>query len=237
MNELALFAGGGGGLLGGKLLGFKTVCYVEHEPYCTEIIKARIKDGYLDDAPIWDDAKTFDGYPWAGCVDIVTAGFPCQPFSVAGLQLGESDERNLWPATIRIIREVGPGLVFLENTPGLLADPYFGYVLGSLAESGYDCRWDCVPASAIGACHQRDRVWIIAHSRSKRLPFGERVLPRGKETDPSVETFKWWLSEPGMDRVVDGLAHRVDRIKALGNGQVPGVVKVFWDLMRENRVD
>src|SRR3990172_13273064 len=85
VNELALFAGAGGGLLASKwLLGWRTVCYVEWETYAVEVLKARIRDGWLDDAPIWDDAFTLDGRPWRGCVDIVTAGFPCQPFSIAG---------------------------------------------------------------------------------------------------------------------------------------------------------
>jgi DNA (cytosine-5)-methyltransferase 1 len=93
VNELALFAGAGGGLLATThLLKWRTVCYVEWDDYCISVLKQRIADGYLHDAPIWDDVRTFDGRPWAGCVDIVTAGFPCQPFSAAGKQQGEDDE-------------------------------------------------------------------------------------------------------------------------------------------------
>jgi len=176
MNELALFAGAGGGLLGSRLLGWRTVCYVEKDPYCQKILQARIKDGYLDDAPIWDDARTFNGRPWAGLVDVVTAGFPCQPFSGAGKQLGEQDERNLWPDTLRIIREVGPEWLFLENVPRLLCFDYFGRILADLAESGFDARWDCIPASAVGAPHQRDRLWIVAHAN--RCKQGRRKQPK-----------------------------------------------------------
>ena len=164
MNELALFAGGGGGLLGSILLGWKHVCYVEINPYCIEVIKARIKDGCLCDAPIWGDIKTFDGRTWAGCVDIITAGFPCQPFSVAGKQRGEQDDRNLWPETIRVIREVRPQFAFLENVPNLLVHEYARTIFGDLAESGYDCRWRIVSAADVGAPHLRKRLWILAES-------------------------------------------------------------------------
>ncbi|MFH2127890.1 MAG: DNA cytosine methyltransferase, partial [Pseudomonadota bacterium] len=152
MYELALFAGGGGGLLGSKLLGWKTVCYVENNKYCCEIIKARIKDGLLEDAPIWDNVATFDGHAWAGAVDIVSAGFPCQPFSTAGHMRAGRDERNLWPETIRVIEEVRPGWCLLENVPGLLAGRhgYFAQILLDLARRGFTARWGCLPAAAVG---------------------------------------------------------------------------------------
>jgi DNA (cytosine-5)-methyltransferase 1 len=143
MYELALFAGAGGGLLATKhLLGWHTVCYVEINEYRIEVIKARIRDGLLDDAPIWSDIRTFDGPPWRGCVDIITAGFPCQPFSVAGKQRANDDSRNLWSDTIRIIREVKPQWCLLENVPGLLSGShgYYGQILRDLAESGYDAK-------------------------------------------------------------------------------------------------
>ena len=123
MYELALFAGGGGGILGGTLLGWQTVCAVEFDSYCREIMLRRQRDGMLPLFPIWDDVRTFGredetSGPFveeigrlASLEDVVvTAGFPCQPYSAAGKQEGESDERNLWPDTIRIVREVGPQL-------------------------------------------------------------------------------------------------------------------------------
>lgn len=91
MNELALFTGTGGGLLGSRLLGWTPVCAVEKESYCREVLLRRQRDGLLDLFPIWDDIRTFDGSPWRGAVDIVTAGFPCQPFSAAGTRRGELD--------------------------------------------------------------------------------------------------------------------------------------------------
>ena len=129
------------------------------------VIRARIRDGLFDDAPIWDDARTFDGVPWRGLVDVISAGFPCQPFSVAGKRRGEDDPRNLWPDTLRIIREVRPSYAFLENVPGLLAGHgYFGRILGDLAEAGFDAEWIVLSAADAGANHLRKRLWILAYS-------------------------------------------------------------------------
>src|SRR3990167_11503320 len=110
MNELSLFTGAGGGVLGSKLLGHRIIGYVEYEPYCQEILKQRIADGILDAAPIFGDIRKFisEGYAesYQGMVDVVTAGFPCQSFSVAGKRLGEKDHRNMWPQTIECVRLV-----------------------------------------------------------------------------------------------------------------------------------
>lgn len=293
INELALFAGAGGGILGSVLIGWRTVCAVEIDSYCREVLLQRQKDGLLPLFPIWDDVRTFDGGNWRGSVDVISAGFPCQPFSVAGKKLGDKDERNLWPDTIRIIREVGPRFCILENVPGLLAHGYVGRVFGDLAESGYDCRWDCIPASSIGANHQRDRLWIVAyttertdqqsiaqsgerkisasHERSnaevahtqiepeRRLPFrksekisltringedlahthgsgfGEQWWPKPiQKKQPPSQRIRWWETEPSVGRVANGVAHRVDQLRALGNGQVPGVVENAWGKLTEN---
>lgn len=164
MTELSLFSGAGGGLLGSKLLGWRCVGYVESDDYCRGVLRARIRDGTFDDAPIFDDVRTFDGMSYRGRVDIVTAGFPCTPWSHTGDRKGEGDERNLWPDTLRIIREVRPRFVYLENVPGLLASHgYFGTILAGLAESGFDARWKVVSAADVGAPHIRARLWILAY--------------------------------------------------------------------------
>ena len=170
LNELSLFSGYGGFTLGLRLAGvpIRTVGYVEIEPYCQEIIKARIKDGLLDDAPIWPDIRAFDGRQCRGLVDLITAGFPCQPHSFAGQRLGEKDPRNLWPDTFRVISEVGPTYVLLENVPGILTNGYAGTVIGQLSELGYGCRWGLVSAAAVGAPHLRWRWWCLAHTQSQR---------------------------------------------------------------------
>lgn len=117
LNGLALCAGIGGLELGIKLVypSYTTVCYVEIEAYNVACLVKRMEEGFLDKAPVWSDVRTFDGKPWRGKVDIVAAGFPCQPFSLAGKLKRESDDRHLWPDIARIIRECEPSLVFLEN--------------------------------------------------------------------------------------------------------------------------
>jgi DNA (cytosine-5)-methyltransferase 1 len=265
-TELSLFSGGGGGLLATQhLLGWHTVCYVEWDPYAVDVLKARIRDGYLHDAPIWDDAFTFDGRPWAGLVDIVTAGFPCQPFSVAGKGLAEHDPRNGWPAVIRVLREVRPRYALLENVPGLVSKPYFRRILGELAEAGFDIEQDCISAAEIGANHKRERLWIVAHAKgsewdipaiagqrqeevhtpgngkaqslantdSTRQETGRTNGRMGREWIQNedrrpTQRGDWWTVEPGICRVADGVPNRVDRLRTLGNGQVPGVAREAW---------
>lgn len=239
MNELALFAGAGGGLLATKwLLGFKTVCYVENNPYRVEVLEARIGDGLLDDAPIWDDARTFDGRPWRGCVDIVTAGFPCQPFSQSGNKLADRDKRNLWPDTIRIIREVRPEWCLLENVSGLLSGShgYFGQILRDLAESGYDAKWRMLSAAAIGYPHQRNRLWIVAYAHegdgSARLGFFHNGAHNPLFACNYAKRLITQLQAGTLfDGSNNGMADRVDRLKAIGDGQVPAVVRAAWRLL------
>lgn len=331
LTELSLFSGAGGGLLATKhLLGWRTICYVEWDKYAVDVLEARIRDGYLDDAPIWDDAFTFDGRPWAGLVDVVTAGFPCQPFSTAGKGLAENDPRNGWPAVIRILCEVQPRYALLENVPGLISKPYFRRMLGELAQAGFDIEHDCISAEEIGANHKRERLWIVANSTSgafdmakqsweavldlardgssqsvpytnrsgceelniSKEPERERLsyrldhareVPNANDTETtrqrehggevyawaeskrpdlvcqslsdtdcerlgkrrsSQQTEQdgyigrgatqddigaWWTVEPELGRVANGVAHRVDRLRAIGNGQVPDVVAAAWE--------
>ncbi|KKN74048.1 hypothetical protein LCGC14_0393880 [marine sediment metagenome] len=170
LNVLGLCSGIGGIELGlHRTGGFRAVCYVEKNPWCVAVTISRIKDGLLCDAPIWTDLKTFDGKPWRGVVDCIASGFPCQPVSTAGKRLGEEDERWLWPEIIRIICEVRPRIVLLENVPGLLVRG-FGRVLGDLAEGGYDAEWDVISAESAGAPHLRERVFIVGYS--SELGFG-----------------------------------------------------------------
>ena len=162
MNELALFAGAGGGILGGKLLGWRTVCAVEWEAYPASVLCARQNDGILPPFPIWDDVQTFDGRPWRGIVDVVSGGFPCQDISAAGKGAGIDGERSgMWSEMARIICEVRPRFVFVENSP-MLTSRGLGRVLGDLASMGFDAKWGVLGAADVGANHQRDRIWIVA---------------------------------------------------------------------------
>jgi hypothetical protein len=175
MTEIALFAGAGGGVLGSKMLGIRTAAYVEWDTFPQAILKARMADGLLDAAPVFGDVREFDPAPYAGKTDIVSGGFPCQPFSNAGRQEADFDPRNMWPATRDIIRNVRPKYAYLENVAGLLTGNhgYFGVVLGELASIGYDIAWTCLPAAAVGAPHRRDRLWILGRRReSAVLPSG-----------------------------------------------------------------
>ena len=317
MNHLSLFSGYEGFGLGLKLAGIpiRTVGYVEIDEYCQRLLQARIRDGYLDWAPIIRDIRSADFRPMAGLVDIVTAGFPCQPHSFAGKRKGAADERNLWPDTLRVIREVGPEYALLENVYGLTHQSrgkaaYAWQVVGDLASIGYDCIWHHVPAAAVGAPHLRWRWWCLAYATSLRLEeqklqqglhAGESPIPladaegqpralwtaagerpgrlagggfdvpdsNGGRAHPEpecqpqcggaanpggdgkvwtladsesqgLETISaawggragvagrsWWAVEPDVGRVANGVASRMDRLRACGNGIVPAVVAKF----------
>ena len=294
MNELALFAGAGGGILGGHLLGWRTVCAVEWEAYPASILVARQNDKILPPFPIWDDVQTFDGKPWQGIVDVVSGGFPCQDISSAGKGAGiEGKRSSMWGHMARIIGEVRPKYAFVENSP-MLTSRGLGTVLADLSSLGFDAEWGVLSAADIGANHLRERIWLVAkntkqceffshsYNRSRwrkqqskgieetngnvanpnsRLRRGRRTiessgenfggglyLAKTKQTQYDLwrKTFgcsfvrgkaktnsKWWEIEPKLDRVVDGMANRVDRIKAIGNGQVPLCAATAWRLLNE----
>ena len=263
MNELAIFAGAGGGILGGHLLGWRTVCAVEWEPYPASVLCARQNDGLLPPFPVWDDVQTFDGRPWRGIVDVVSGGFPCQDISIAGRGDGLDGERSgMWHHMARVVGEVRPRFVFVENSP-MLASRGLDRVIGDLTALGYDAKWTVMGAADIGAPHQRDRIWIVAHAAGKRQSAasdGQQYSqtdqawqagePRGRSeiladtnsaqreggrlsfgAQPQYadsERTSWWQSEPDVGRVAHGVAARMDRLKAIGNGQVPLCAATAW---------
>lgn len=252
MNELALFAGAGGGILGGHLLGWRCVCAVEFNAYARSVLLARQNDRTLAPFPIWDDVRTFDGRPWRGVIDVVSGGFPCQDVSVAGKGDGLDGERSgLWSEMARIIGEVRPRFAFVENSPTLTSRG-LGRVLGDLAALGMDARWGVLGAHNAGAPHLRDRIWIVAdamrdgqqrpqavsvdardETRNLQTPGGKRRPEPGSSESggPAQIAAFGWPPEPGVGRMVDGVAHRADRIKAIGNGQVPRVAATAWELL------
>lgn len=145
-----------------------TVCAVERDAYAAQVLAQRQNDGALPAFPIWSDVCSFDGRPWRGLVDVVSGGFPCQDISIAGSGAGLDGERSgLWAEMARIIGEVRPRFVFVENSPMLTARG-LGRVLGDLAEMGFDARWGCVSAADVGAPHKRERIWIVAHAHDDR---------------------------------------------------------------------
>ncbi len=235
VNELSLFTGAGGGVLASKLLGHRIIGYVEFNEYCQKVLRQRIEDGFIDKAPIFTDVREFAqsgaARAYRGFADVVSAGFPCQPFSVNGKGKAENDEKNMWPATINVIREVRPQRVYLENVPGLFNFKYIQRIFGDLAESGYDSRWCCLSSAEIGAEHVRDRVWILAYSNSAQLEGG--CVPFGVfEKHSYISDTRWGKDTPGVDRTSDGMASRVERLKAIGNGQVPGVAATAWIILK-----
>ena len=136
--------------------------YVEREAFAAALLVARMDDAALDRAPVWDDVASFDGRPWRGGVDIVVAGYPCQPFSVAGRRLAAADPRHLWPHVARIVGEVGPPFVFLENVAHHLRLG-FPEVAGDLVGLGYRLAAGLFTAAEVGAPHRRERLFILAH--------------------------------------------------------------------------
>ena len=168
LRELALCAGVGMLSEGCRLafehlgVGFRTVCYVEREAFAAAQLVALMEAQCMDAAPIWDDLVTFCGRRWRGKVDCITAGFPCQPHSIAGKRKGLADERWIWPDIARIVGEVRPRFVLLENVPGLVTSGGLDACLGDLAALGYDAEWGLLSAAVVGASHERNRLFIFA---------------------------------------------------------------------------
>jgi DNA (cytosine-5)-methyltransferase 1 len=232
MNELHLFAGCGGGILGGILLGHTCVCAVEIEEYRRRTLLQRQRDGILPRFPIWDDVRTFDGTPWSGTVDCICGGFPCQDISSANTNaVGITGPKSgLWKEYKRIVKEINPTLVFIENSP-ILRLRGLEVVLEDLAEIGYDATWDIFSAAFDGADHIRKRMFILAYSNGAQLK--RRCISFGvhsKHTNACGSN--WWKNQSRLERVADGMAHRVERLEAIGDGQVPVVAaRAFLTLL------
>jgi DNA (cytosine-5)-methyltransferase 1 len=222
MNELALFAGAGGGILGGKLLGWRTICAVEWEPYPASVLCARQNDGLLPPFPIWDDVQTFDGKPWQGIVDVVSGGFPCQAYSTAAA--GKNTADDLWPEMRRIVADVAPRYVFAENVSRVAINQ----AANDCESMGYKTKAISLSAKDMGADHIRERFWLLAYTNDNG-EFSGKVNAETRwmqSLDNSI-----WEDYPESLRMVDGVAARVDRLKAIGNGQVPLCAASAWKLL------
>lgn len=239
MNYLSLFSGAGGGDLACQhLLGWTCKGYVEIDDYCQRLLRQRQDDGALDHAPIFGDIKAFigDGYAsaYSGLVDCVTGGFPCQDISTAGGggQKGITGPKSgLWFTMAGVIGEIRPKFVFMENSPALVFRG-LELLLGDLAQMGFDARWGIVSAGDVGARHERERIWILGQNRDA---YSDTTFPIIRFYEPSEKSIRA-MSEgvspmPAMGRKNNGLPYWMDRLRAIGNAQVPAVAATAWRLL------
>lgn len=259
MTHLSLFSGIGGFDEAARWAGFRTVQFVEQDPFCQKVLAKNFPG-----VPIHDDICTFDGERYRGTTTLISGGFPCQDISLAGKREGLAGDRSgLWFRMLEVIASVRPSWVVAENV-GALISMGIDTCLSGLEAEGYAARAIIVPACGVGANHRRERVFIVAHAQGEQ---NRRVLIRGvqpntvagsqdvahacrqpepQEGAPTCTVgggwnprndvswssgrrgtgSSWWLSEPAVGRVVDGVSKRLDkhhaeRLRALGNAVVP----------------
>lgn len=236
LNGLDICAGSGIGSACFEALGLcRTVCYIEIDDYCQRLLQQRMSDGWINNAPIWDDLKTFDGKPWSGLVDFMFGGIPCQPHSTAGTRKGLEDDRDLWPDYFRVLCDIRPKFALVENVQGLLSSnkrKMFGGILKDLAEAGYDAEWYVISAGSVGAPHKRNRLWLLAYPHSSGRKEVPVKIKNRWETSES-KWGSWWATEPDVVRVAYGVAGGVDRRTVAGNGWVPQVAAVIARRIQE----
>lgn len=222
MNELALFTGAGGGLLGTHFLGLIPVCAVERNEHSRYILTKRQTERYLPRFPIWDDICTFAGSRWRGTVDLVSGGFPCQAFSTAAR--GRNNAIDLWPEMARVVREVQPAYVFAENVTRAAIEQ----AARDCAEMGYKTEILALGADDLGADHERKRFWLLAYANDKSQL---RSTVNAKVAVLPEFCNRLWESSPDYSGVSDGVAGRMERYEATGNGQVSIVAAAaLWSL-------
>lgn len=289
--HLDLFSGIGGFALAAQWAGFETVAFCEIEPYCQKVLRKNFGQGIV----IHDDIRKLDGKQYAGTIDLLTGGFPCQPFSIAGKRRGNADDRSLWHEMFRIVQECKPAWVVGENVAHFV-NMELDNVRADLESEGYEVQPFVIPAASVGAPHKRDRVFVVAYAQHRRpqngwgsgigtnvhaqdenkrpavaklcrrpdVPdaqcarpsrSGRRDEPEGAKRStlnisskdvsdaldngpyrtqryaPESGSYKQndgipfgniqWAVEPGMGRVANGVSHRVDRLRGLGNAVVP----------------
>ena len=250
LTHISLCSGYGGIDLGLRrvLPSMRTIAYAEIEEFACGLLAARMDSGQLDPAPIWTDVKTFPYGRFCERVDILSGGYPCQPFSAAGKRRGTDDPRHLWPFIADGIRLCQPTLCFFENVEGHIS---LGLrdVLGDLAGLGYQATWGIFSAAEVGAPHQRKRIFILAHRLGARLEgYAGDVHGAGGQSDGTGGStgpcgLSRWPAGPGepqhawepprvaqsrLGRGLDGPASRVDRLRLLGNGVVPATAALAF---------
>jgi DNA (cytosine-5)-methyltransferase 1 len=245
---LDLFSGIGGFSYAGEKLvgGYETVAFCEYDKHAQKVLRK-----HWPDTEIIDDVRELanDADRFRGMVDVITGGYPCQPFSLAGVRRGDKDDRHLWPEMLRIIQAVRPTWVIGENVAGHVTLG-LDTVLSDLEGANYTSRCFVIPAVAADAPHRRDRCWIVAHTDrncksddAARTKKGQRVVanaigirrewqPRwksGVQLENSDTQPERWQPEPAICRVVNGLPNRSHRVRQLGNSIVPQVAaRILW---------
>ena len=235
MRHGSLFSGIGGFDLAAIWAGWDNIFQVEANPFCQQVLTK-----HFPHVTKYKDIREFNGKKYRGAIDILSGGFPCQPFSAAGKRKGKSDNRYLWPEMLRVIKEVQPRWVLAENVYGLVTlkgGMVLETVCADLEGSGYEVQPYIVPACAIGAIHKRERIWILAHANHNGL---QRKLPENsRETHGLSKAFpshalchdEKQLPKPYVTGGYDGIPNRMDRIKTLGNAIVPQVAYEFFKII------
>jgi DNA (cytosine-5)-methyltransferase 1 len=236
LNELACFAGSGGGLLASKLLGFNTVCGIEKNKERRKEIFARQRDGMLDRFPVWDDITTFKADAWKNKVNVISAGFPCTDISTARTNNKKEIKglagkaSGLWFNVEPIIETLEPEICFIENSPNL---KNYGLetILKFFAKLGYDVEWGVLSGGDVKAPHQRKRMWIVA-ANPNCSQFKRSGLPRRRnKKNPHFSLGTWWKDQPTFHRVDDGIPRQMDRLEGIGNAQIPIVATIAFTLL------
>jgi len=225
LTHLDLFSGIGGFALAAHWNGVRTVGFCEREPYCKQLLSEQ-----WPQVPICGDICEMDGKAFKG-VWLVTGGFPCQPFSVAGKRLGASDDRALWPEMLRVIDQARPTWVLGENVPGII-NMELDRVLSDLENIGYASRAFTVPACSVGADHVRNRVWVVANSMQGERPMGRDCSGMRRERKQvALDKTRKEEVESAFLGTFDGVPAPMDRLRGLGNAIVPQVAAEFIRLM------
>jgi DNA (cytosine-5)-methyltransferase 1 len=253
LKVLDLFSGilvGGFSLGLERAGGFETVAFCEIEEFPRKVLKK-----HWPEVPQYEDVRTLTGDILRRdgiSVDVITGGFPCQDISVAGKQagIGEGTRSGLWSEIVRLIGELSPSYVIVENVANLLSGPsdkrggWFGRILGDLAECGYNAEWANIPASYVGAWHRRSRVWLVAYPNKKRREgCAKKPMEWQREiTRQSLRSFEKWpgrsnLSASRFCNANDGVPGRVDRVAAAGNAVVPQIPELIGRAILEAEND